>query len=130
MCKAITVNEAIRQLNRYDCEFYIPANRMAHRMAIAAIKEQEERNNPKELTREELMEMNGQPVYVVNKYNGATFWDVISMAGEWGILMTSYLIPCFGKSRGVTHWDEFNENFIAYRYKPSEEFLESLPYMD
>lgn len=40
---AITREEAIVQLSRYDSEHYTPQNRQAHRMAIAALKDQEER---------------------------------------------------------------------------------------
>lgn len=117
MCKEITVQEAIRQLNRYDCEFYTPANRTAHRMAIEAIREQEERNNPKPLTIDELMKMNGQPIYVVCLKNGMCFWDVIFNASKYN---------CFMQITGSTGWELMGDTWIAYRYKPNEEQMDEI----
>lgn len=40
MLPKITIHQAIQELLRYDCEYYTPANREAHRMAIKALREQ------------------------------------------------------------------------------------------
>ena len=121
MCMPITTERAIKNLKRYDTEFYTPENRMAHRMAVEALKEQEERNNPKPLTREELMEMGCEPVYVVNKYNGARFWDVLRSVTDYGVIINSFLIPCFGTSRGTVKWEEFEDSFTVYRYELNDD---------
>lgn len=114
MCKEITVQEAIRQLNRYDCEFYTPANRMAHRMAIAAIKEQEERNNPKPLTIDELIEMCDQPVWVQHFENPeCSGWAIVEGASEFENGKYLYL-------RGEYGYCSYEESVVAYRYKPKE----------
>lgn len=45
MCMPITIEQAIKILSRYDTEFYTPEHRMAHRMAVEALKEQIENQN-------------------------------------------------------------------------------------
>jgi hypothetical protein len=79
-------------------------------MAIAALREQEERENPKPLTAEELVQLKGEPVWIV--------WPDCRIANKWWIV-DSY----------DWHLMEFNDYFmmrrygetwIAYRHKPKE----------
>lgn len=102
MCKEITVKEAIKQLSRYDNEFYTPANRMAHRMAIAAIKKQEERSNQKPLTIEELHNMYFEPVWIETT-GGKSFW------------MFVYADRVMNRA-GYLEYRNYGKEWLAYRH--------------
>lgn len=67
------------------------------KLAVAALKEQQERQNPKPITTKELMGMLGEPVWVVANHGGKGFWSIVS---------NSLLGVCDG--------------FTAYRSKPEE----------
>lgn len=71
----------------------------ANRAALAALREKQERENPKPLTEEELRQMMGEPVWCV--YEGGASWFIVheSLFTIWN---------------GVT----------AYRYKPGDHFRE------
>lgn len=70
----------------------------ASKLAVAALKEKRERQNPKPLTTKELMGMLGEPVWVSPNHGGKGFWSIVS---------NSLLGVCDG--------------FTAYRYKPEGE---------
>lgn len=73
-------------------------------MAIAALRAQQERENPKPLSLDELREMDGEPVYCV--YPGC------STGGEWFIInkQGAYKNGSFLNFRYYGEW-------LAYRYK-------------
>ena len=70
----------------------------ASKLAVAALREQQERRNPKPLTTKELLGMLGEPVWVVANHGGKGFWSIVS---------NSLL--------GVA------DGFKAYRSKPEEQ---------
>ena len=51
--------------------------RDACKLAVAALKEQQERQNPKHLTEEELRGMIGEPVWIVDKIEGGGRWEIV-----------------------------------------------------
>lgn len=68
----------------------------ANKAALAALREKQERENPKPLTEEELRWMMGQPVWIVP----------IGASGKWAIMSNSLL--------------SLRAGYLAYRYKPEE----------
>lgn len=71
--------------------------RDACKLAVAALREQQARQNPNPLTTKELMGMFGEPVWVAPNHGGKGFWSIVS---------NSLL--------GVA------DGFTAYRSKPKE----------
>lgn len=83
--------------------------------AIAALREQEERENPKPLTIEELRQMDGEPVYVIplEKSLKDKSWE------EWCVMDGDEAeVP------GIEYWSwnlsAYGKTWIAYRHKPKE----------
>lgn len=68
----------------------------ASRAALAALREKQERENPKPLTEDELRWMMGQPVWIVP----------LDASGKWAIMSNSLL--------------SLRAGYLAYRYKPEE----------
>ena len=52
--------------------------RDACKLAVAALKEQQARQNPEPLTMKELFGMLGEPVWVVANHGGKGFWSIVS----------------------------------------------------
>lgn len=75
--------------------------RDASKAAVEALREKQERENPKPLTLEEMRSMIGEPVWVkvndVGKIRGGGYWTIVSKA----------VIGLF-------------DAFTAYRHKPEE----------
>lgn len=71
----------------------------ASRAALAALREKQERENPKPLTEDELRQMLGEPVWCV--YDGGASWFIVHES-------------LFTIINGMT----------AYRYKPGDHFRE------
>ena len=83
------------------------------RLARIALREQEERENPKPLTIEELKQVDICPVYVVPLDHDYRHY------GGWCVF---YGGPATAAIPGVDHWDwelvDYGETWIAYRHKP------------
>lgn len=108
---SMTAQDAIKFLSQYvDNECYTPQCQEAHQMAIVALREQEEREDPKPLTIEELKGMIGEPVWVqgpgLPQYGR---WAIVEDAvGNSLILVNDFTCHDIGKT-----WE-------AYRHKPKE----------
>ena len=106
----MTREKAIRHFERYvndDC--YTIEHREACRMAIDALREQEERENPKPLTLDELLKMHGEPVWVVVSER-ALGWYLVDADCE-----------CVFRQNGGCTFDEIVNHGAAYRSKPKED---------
>lgn len=88
-------------------------------LAMVALAEKIERENPNPLTLDELRDMNGEPVWFVKIYGNYKEFD-----GKWAILFGyektngNFL---FTNSVGVQHVyneDKYGETWVAYKYKP------------
>lgn len=89
-------------------------------MAIQALKEQEERENPKPLTLNELKQMEGEVVWVV-VIDKEAFCDPKDTFSEWGHVRKSW-VRLWDASRAdiITvshHFEDYNKTWIAYRHK-------------
>ena len=106
----LTRADAIKHLEPYlDNECYTEKHKQAVKLAIDALREQEDRVPAKPLTLEELRLMNGAPVWVHNLKDGMTFWalayeDCVWHRWRWGCLK----------------YAECGKTWIAYRHKQEE----------
>jgi len=118
---SMTIQEAIKQLdgaevlllNRKDFVF-----NKAIIMAIDALREKAEREDPQPLTIEELQQMDGEPVWVKNR-------NADRGEGEWCVICLYYNKLDFDASiPGVeSYWhpsNEYGKTWTAYRHKPKE----------
>lgn len=79
-----------------------------------AIREKQERENPKPLTIEELIQMQDQPVWLKYLNNPVCDrWGIVEGASE--IEGQKYLFL-----RGEYGYSEYGKGVVAYRYKPKE----------
>lgn len=83
-------------------------------MAIDALQEKAEREDPKPLTIEELRQMDGCPVYVVPLEPDKKEWE------EWCVMDgEDAYVP------GIEYWawhiNKYDVTWIAYRHKPKED---------
>ena len=88
----------------------------ANALALKALREKAERENPAPLTIEELQHMNDQPVYVVPLPASGrdNAWE------EWCVM---YNDEAFIPGIEYVNWKltDYNRTWIAYRHKPKEE---------
>lgn len=77
-------------------------------MAISALREQEEQENQKPLTLEELRQMDGEPVWVHNISADKLFW------------MLAYK-DLASNRLGWLDYSDYGNTWLAYRRKPKEE---------
>lgn len=95
----------------------MPGARAMFSMALSALREQQERENPKPLTLDELRQMDGYPVYIHSeKYPYHTGWRVIRKL-EFGPFEELYIHFSNGE---VFHVREYGTAWVAYRHKPKE----------
>lgn len=87
-------------------------------LALEALREKAEREDPKPLTIEELRQMDGEPVWVKNK-------NAINYEGEWCVIQVlrdrlhfEALIP--GIEDMWYQSSTYSKEWIAYRHKPKE----------
>lgn len=86
-------------------------------MAISALREQEERENPKPLTLDELREMDGEPVWIRAKHYGI-YADIVNIMGkEDGERRVHFSINYRLQENGC------GKTWLAYRNKPKEDEL-------
>ena len=102
--QAICVIQAARPMNGPNSKVI----NAALDLAIAAIREQEERENPKLLTLDELRKMDGEPVWLQdNEYPENTGWAI------WNdVLKECWLDP--------ENTEQYGVFWFAYRSKPKE----------
>lgn len=80
----------------------------------AALREQEEQENPKPLTLDELRERDGEPVYIVcpgyeHEFPGR--WEILERAGSWG----------WNGIHAEYFESSYEREWLAYRSKPKED---------
>lgn len=102
----MTKQEAISYLDAMmkENKFVYPYREEALTMAISALREQEERENPKPLTIEDLKQSEGRSVW----------WD---WCGEYCLCKKEYVVT----SNGTFSFNFVVNNGNAYRNKPKEE---------
>ena len=102
----MTKQEAISYLDAMmkENKFVYPYREEALTMAIDALREQEERENPKPLTIEDLKQSEGRSVW----------WD---WCGEYCLCKKEYVVT----SNGTFSFNFVVNNGNAYRNKPKEE---------
>lgn len=91
----------------------------AEQMALEALREKAARENPNPLTIEELRQMNGEPVWVVELNN----WAIVNVeeGGRWDGIPFVHT-----KIGGVSvEWNAESRNLLCYRHKPKEEHHEN-----
>lgn len=72
----MTIEQAIKHFEPYlDNDCYTDAHKYAVKMAIEALREKRERENPAPLTEDELRQMMGGPVWCVSE-SGASWFIV------------------------------------------------------
>lgn len=77
-------------------------------LALSALREKQERENPKPLTLDELRDRNGKPIYIVSKEFGDS-WEIASYDKR----------RFFG--RGLCYWlDDYGKTWLAYDHEPKE----------
>lgn len=78
-------------------------------MAISALRQQEQdRNEP--LTLDELLEMDGEPVYIVD--GDLAWWDIVSHSTKYFLMLVRDEAMPFIR---------YGKTWLAYRQKPEEE---------
>lgn len=115
---SMTAAEAIKQLDGANAMLFnrnMVAFNKAIIMAIKALQEQAEREDPKPLTIEELRQMNGEPAWVA-ELNYFAIVEVLD-SGMWaGVPFVHTSID------GVRYvWNAESRNLHCYRHKPKEE---------
>jgi hypothetical protein len=85
----------------------------ALKIAMQALRERRERENPQPLTAEELKQINGEPVYIVQELGGS----------EWLFRRGCGFIDMYGDftDDDETNFETYGLLWIAYLSKPKEE---------
>ena len=117
---SMTIKEAIRRIRNHMGVHGIGQYPHIHicealNMAITALREQEERENPKLLTMDELKKMNGEPVWVAE----LNYWAIVEVldSGTWaGVPFVYTHIDDVGFG-----WNAESRNLHCYRHKPKED---------
>lgn len=112
--------EAIKELMPFTlCDVYSDNLRESCRMAIAALREQEQ---SKPLTVEELRKMYGEPVWV-KVIDHDCLKDVADDFDGWGLVRTSWVRLWDAKRADLIsvswHFEEYGQ-WLAYRKPPKE----------
>ena len=80
----------------------------AHRVAISALRAQQEQERNEPLTLDELRKMDGEPIYIV--YGDVAWWDIVSFsAQDWLYLAREEEL----------RYSRYGE-WLAYRQMPEE----------
>lgn len=104
-----------------SCDLVMPIERIlsAYDMAIAALQEQEERENKMPLTLEEVKRINNEPVWV------CFFGGAIAREDGWFILIDNgeyeYEVLLRGKESCYKSYNYYGKTWIAYKNRPKEE---------
>ena len=78
-----------------------------YRAAELALRAQQERENPKPLTLDELRQMDGEPVWIDDWFEGFNGWELSCDASDY----------FEGESRTI---ESYGTRWAAYRHKPKE----------
>ncbi len=109
----MNTEEAIAWFERCKPGTVRPGARAAYEKAIDALRAQQERENPKPLTLEELPGMLGVPVWIqppgMPEHGRWAIADGVNIEGKALYLLEDYTCHDYGKV------------WIAYRHKPKEE---------
>ncbi len=116
----MTTEEAIWAMQFYQEKLYNGIYKQyigAFDLAIAALRAQQEAEKNEPLTLEELLEMDGEPVYCLSAAR--------PQESKWGIVhrckTNAYVV---GYKSGVTSYFPFTpagSSWLAYRHKPKED---------
>ncbi len=83
-------------------------------MAVAALRAQQEVEKNEPLTLEELMQMDGEPVWVSN----SKIMHIDGFCDEWAIVSCNRQdVESIGT---IYHFENYGRTWLAYRYKPKE----------
>ena len=113
---SMTIQQAITELSGligvYDDIYDYEAKELwpVFELAVTALREKAEREDPKPLTIEELRGMIGYPIYIVHSHGGNE-WNIFTGYNDcsfWSMGESFYLNCRYGKG-----WN-------AYRHKPKE----------
>ena len=83
-------------------------------LAVKSLREQEERENPKQLTIEELRKMNGEPVWVeeLSGLVDQTGWALVEV-DDRGYYKDIPFVRCH-----ICQWNVISRKLHCYRHKP------------
>ena len=88
----------------------------AHRVAISALRQQdhfrEATKKVEPLTLDELRQMEGQPVYIVEN---TEYWAIVNSFDQAGVYLLSY-----GNPDDYGYFGLYGKTWLAYRQKPEE----------
>ena len=88
----------------------------AHRVAISALRQEdhfrEVTKKVEPLTLDELREMEGQPVYIVEN---TEYWAIVNSFDQAGVYLLSY-----GNPDDYGYFGLYGKTWLAYRQKPAE----------
>ena len=88
----------------------------AHRVAISALRQEdhfrEVTKKVEPLTLDELREMEGQPVYIVEN---TEYWAIVNSFDQAGVYLLSY-----GNPDDYGYFGLYGKTWLAYRQKPEE----------
>ena len=88
----------------------------AHRVAISALRQEdhfrEVTKKVEPLTLDELREMEGQPVYIVEN---TEYWAIVNSFDQTGVYLLSY-----GNPDDYGYFGLYGKTWLAYRQKPEE----------
>lgn len=88
-------------------------------MAIVALRAQQERENPKPLTLDDLRMMQEEPVWIFVLETGFGHWAIKREVFEY----KGFECICFTNADSVEEYREFvmySKTWLAYRHKPKE----------
>ena len=103
------------ELWKYEADTRIEACNEACRMGADALRAQQERENTKAMTMDELREMDGEPVWVVYDED-AGMWALVEVCEE-SIFLTNNL---GGRTEYASDVELEDDGITVYRQKPKE----------
>lgn len=95
----------------------MPGARAMFEIAAAALREKAERDDPQPLTLEELLQMEGEPVWL-NRFDPSfTGWAEVNIS----ISKENIWFWRFGNEAAIlTKLSDYGKTWLAYRHKPKE----------
>lgn len=116
----MTTQEAIKQLDGAEAMLFnrnMKTFNEAIIMAIKALQEKAEREDPQLLTNEDLRKMNGEPVWVkeLSELNDQTGWALVEV-DDRGTYKGIPYVKC-----SICTWDVTFRGLHCYRHKPKED---------
>ena len=112
---SMTIQEAVKRINKHMSIHHIgqyPHIYLAEamQMALDALREKAEREDPRPLTLEELLNMSGEPVWMV--------WPDRRIRSRWWIVGSGEWIGMEFEDPIMTN--RYGSVWVAYRHKPKE----------